>query len=139
MLAWLLVFLISCAAPILHLVRHRGRGSGVGGWAGGIVAALQAPVGAGFMLGLVMAYIGLAEKTWSWSSTELWMLVLLGVLGIPLQIIGWRAALRPALRPGQCLACGYAMQGLASCPECGPQAQTQAQSAALPSAATKDS
>lgn len=98
----------SLAVVVIHLVR-RPRGF----W-----AALS-PLGGVFTAGFIPAAIGRAEGEWSLASPGLWIAMGAGGLGVGLQILGWRAALRPRPAPGRCKGCGYDMTGLARCPECG--------------------
>lgn len=111
LMLWILLAVCTAAAPIIHLWRHRTRGLG---------GSLLAPVGGAMTFALWAAYVGLAEGAWSFSSPSAWLALLVGVLGFPVLVTGWRAVLRPRIQPGRCSTCGYDMSGLAHCPECGP-------------------
>ncbi len=104
--------IIGLAAPIVSYARHTRRGMG---------RALLGVPGAVLVWGVVSAFIGVAEKVWTWRDAQPWLLGLLSAVGLVLVIVGMRAALRPRLPAGHCTACGYACAGLGRCPECGKQ------------------
>lgn len=112
--AWIAAALASVAAMAISLARHGLRDF----W-----RALLCGLGTVLMAGFVPAAIGASEGYWTARSPGLWILTAAGLLGIGLQILGWRAVLRPRAGPGQCRRCGYAVNGLARCPECGAEAQ----------------
>jgi hypothetical protein len=109
-LAWVLVCIASVIAVVLQLVRHRARRIGL---------SLLCPIGAALTFGFVSAAMGLGERVWGVQSPGLWIALAAGAVGVPLQVVGWRAVLRPRIGPGQCVGCGYDLAGLARCPECG--------------------
>ncbi len=110
MLAWAAAQVLSPAAVILHLVRHGTRR---------LWLAFLCPLGAFLAFGLDSAAIAQAESSWSLAPRGLHFAAAVGVLGIALQVIGWRAVLRRRPGPGACRACGYDLHGMDRCPECG--------------------
>jgi len=72
---------------------------------------------------LVMAWIGFMEGTYYLASlgdvAVLLLVVLVGLGGVVLQVVAWRAALRKPIGPGSCQKCGYDLKDLGKCPECG--------------------
>lgn len=113
LLAWLAAFIVSCAAVVLHAVRHRTRG---------LAMSLRCPLGAALMFGFVSVAVGLAEGAWGFRSSGLWIAMSAGTAGLALEVLGWRAVLRQRIRFGQCRSCGYELGGLSTCPECGVSA-----------------
>lgn len=109
-LLWFVVLALSCAAVIVHLVRHGRRRLG---------AALLCPVGALLLFGFVSTWMGLAERAWSVQSPAAWLAFLVGCTGVVFLFLGLRAVMRVPLKPGQCPGCGYLFSGLTLCPECG--------------------
>ena len=108
---WFFASIANCiAAPIVGTIRW-----GLKGFLYGIAAAAGC-LGTGLLL---MAATGVLERTWSISSMQVAMCVVLGAISIFLVWWGWRRILQPHFGPGQCAACGYALEGLRDCPECG--------------------
>jgi hypothetical protein len=109
-LVWLAAFVLSCAAVWLHVIRHRTKG---------LAMAFLCPVGGAMMYGFLMAAVGLAEGFWRTGSSGLWTILVIAILGLILEVFGWRAVLRPRTHVGHCRGCGYDLAGLSTCPECG--------------------
>jgi hypothetical protein len=80
---------------------------------------LLLPLGAFLSFAFIPASVAFAEGVWGADNPRLWVAVSLGSVGVLFQILGWRAVLRPRLRPAQCPGCEYHMDGLSRCPECG--------------------
>lgn len=80
---------------------------------------LPLPIGALLTFAFIPAVVGLAEGVWTAGDLRLWAAVGIGSAGVVGQIVGWRAVLQHAVRPGQCSACEYELGGSARCPECG--------------------
>lgn len=103
-------------APVVGLRRH--------GWQRGWRAILAVP-GALMSFALVMAWIGFMEGTYYLASlgdvAVLLLVVLVGLGGVVLQVVAWRAALRKPIGPGSCQKCGYDLKDLGKCPECGTE------------------
>ncbi len=114
-LVWISAALASVAAVAISLARHGLREF----W-----RALLCSLGTVLMAGFVLAAIGASEGYWTARSPGLWIMTTAGLLGIGLQILGWRAVLRPRAGPGRCKGCGYDITGLARCPECGAEVAT---------------
>lgn len=110
-LLWLALVLASLVVAVVHVVRCRGSGLLVGaGLVGGPLATL----------GLVVGVLGVLEGSWSRSSGPMLAAVAVGLAGLTVSVLCWRAVIlhrRPG--PGQCPACRYPVGGLGRCPECG--------------------
>jgi len=109
-LAWFFLVLMSVCGFFVHAVRHRARGFG---------RALLCPLGTALSGAFLSAGIGLTERTWTLASSSFWLAMCIGIVGVLLAFLGWREVLRAPRRPGECIACGYPVQGLKVCPECG--------------------
>ena len=98
------------AAPIIGSIRW-----GLNGFLSGCAVAI------GWLCSgcLIMAAIGIMERTWSVSGLQVLLCALFGLGGLLLVWWGWRRILQPHFGPEQCAACGYALEGLRDCPECG--------------------
>lgn len=108
---WFFGSVANCiAAPIVGTIRW-----GLRGFMCGILAAAGS-LGSGF---LILAATGVIERTLSYSSMQVAIYVMLGAISIALAWWGWQRILEPHFGPGQCAACGYALDGLRDCPECG--------------------
>jgi hypothetical protein len=112
---WLLIFIGAWVGVVLHFARYRTRG---------LSRVFLCPLGAVFLLGFYVAFIGLAESTWSIASPALWAAFTVGLFGLVLTVLGWKAVRAPLTRPGHCRACEYDLSGLGQargsvCPECG--------------------
>lgn len=114
----ILVCLLAALAALL--------GCGVGlwrHWSRPSLSDLFLPAGAILTLAFIPAVIGHAEGVFTPAGPALWMLGLVGGLGILFHILGWRAALRQRALPSACPHCGYDCRGLPRsqtlCPECG--------------------
>lgn len=107
-LAWMVLVLISCGAVVVHYLRHRTRR---------LAWSLLCPIGAVLCFGFLSVLIGLVEQ--GLRPTTFWLALCIGLVGVLLAVIGWREVLRTPRRPGECIACGYPIQGLKVCPECG--------------------
>lgn len=115
LILWGLTALVSIfVVPIAGVRRH--------GFRRGFRTLLAVP-GAAMSFGPVMAWIGYTERAFSRTSPDdvaaLALAVVVGLVGVVLQIIACRAALRPPIGPGCCQKCGYELKDLARCPECG--------------------
>jgi hypothetical protein len=111
MLVWLLVATGSCAAPVIAAARRGIRA---------MCVALTAPLGAIMCFGFVSATIGIVEGPWTLDSLAFWLAVALGLAGVVLIWVGWRAALRPRFARAACQQCGHQLlPGAALCTECG--------------------
>lgn len=109
-LAWAFLSLASLGAPVIALRRH--------GWRGGR-SAIFAPLGAFLSFGLVMAGIEYTGHHFPKNVDRLMLLAILGVFGVVVHVVSWRAAFRRAIPGGHCKRCGYDVKGLGKCPECG--------------------
>ncbi len=111
MLACLTVPVLSLAIPILGCVR--------GGWRG-LFAGLLSSLGVTLFCGaLVMLLIGVLENSMSIQSVGFAVVACAGISGAILFLLTVRRALRRRFRPGYCSHCGYHVQTLTVCPECG--------------------
>lgn len=109
-LAWAFLSLASLGAPVIALRRH--------GWRGGR-SAIFAPLGALMSFGLVAAGTEYTGHPFPKNVDRLMLLAILGVFGVVVHVVSWRAAFRKAIPPGHCKKCGYDLKDLAKCPECG--------------------
>lgn len=104
----------SFVALLIGVRRHGARGAR---W------ALIGPLGAIASAALVVAWIGYMEGAYRNPPTKalvaLVTLLTTGAAGLYVQVLAWRAALRPPIGPGCCQKCGYELKDLPRCPECG--------------------
>lgn len=113
-LLWIAIVIASFVALLIAIRRHGAKGAR---W------ALLGPLGAIASAALVVAWIGYMEGAYrnppAKALVALVMLLATGLAGLYVQVLAWRAALRPPIGPGCCRKCGYELKDLSRCPECG--------------------
>lgn len=113
---WIAIVIASFVALLIAIRRHGAKGAR---W------ALLGPLGAIASAALVVAWIGSMEGVYrnppARAIVALVLLLATGTAGLYVQVLAWRAALRPPIGPGCCQKCGYELKDLRRCPECGTE------------------